>query len=257
MDNQRTALITGGTRGIGLGIAQALAREGWNLALNGRRLLADVEDVMAELATDGNQVTYHPADLSDAPAREGLIQSVVQAHGRLDLLVNNAGIAPKQRVDLLETTVESFEEVITINLMAPYFLAQAAARQFLQQEPGPLGKGMIVNINSISATVASVSRGEYCVAKAGLAMTTQLFAVRLGAEDIPVYEIRPGVTETDMTAGVKEKYDRLIADGLCVQPRWGQPSDIGKAVAALARGDFPYSTGQAITVDGGLTLSRL
>jgi NAD(P)-dependent dehydrogenase (short-subunit alcohol dehydrogenase family) len=178
--------------------------------------------------------------------------------GRLHVLVNNAGVAPRVRKDLLETSEEDFEYVLRTNLQGAYFLSQSAANWMIEQKSSDHSfEGCIINISSISATVASINRGEYCVAKAGMSMATLLFAARLGAHDIPVYEIRPGVTETDMTSGVKEKYDRLIDEGLCVQKRWGLPKDVGLAAAALVRGDFPYSTGQVIMVDGGLTLPRL
>ncbi len=172
--------------------------------------------------------------------------------------MNNAGVAPKERRDILEATEESFDQVISTNLKGTYFLTQLAANWMIQQKQrDPDFTGSIINVSSISATVASVNRGEYCVSKAGLSMATQLFAVRLGEFDIPVYEVRPGVIDTDMTSGAKAKYDKLIAEGLCVQQRWGYPEDVGKAVAALALGNFPYSTGQVIMVDGGLTIPRL
>jgi NAD(P)-dependent dehydrogenase (short-subunit alcohol dehydrogenase family) len=176
----------------------------------------------------------------------------------LNLLVNNAGVAPKVRADLLETSEESYDFVVDTILKGVFFLSQAFARDMVAaKRADPAFSAAIINITSISATVVSINRGEYCIAKAGLSMLTQLFATRLGADGIPVYEVRPGVIKTDMTAGVTEKYDKLIADGLCVQPRWGLPEDIGKAVAGLARGDFPFSTGQVVMVDGGLTIPRL
>jgi len=178
--------------------------------------------------------------------------------GRLNVLVNNAGIAPRVRADILEATEESFEEVMRVNLQGPYFLTQSVARWMIEQRRAdPKFRGCIINISSISATVASTNRGEYCVSKAGLSMATRLWAVRLGEFGIPVYEVRPGITRTDMTAGAREKYDRYIAEGRLLQPRWGLPDDVGRAVAALVRGDFPYSTGQAFVVDGGYTLQRL
>jgi NAD(P)-dependent dehydrogenase (short-subunit alcohol dehydrogenase family) len=174
------------------------------------------------------------------------------------VLVNNAGVAPKERKDILETSEESFDRLISTNLKSTYFLTQLAANWMIGQKKTDTSfTSCIINVSSISATVASVNRGEYCVSKAGLSMVTQLFAVRLGEFDIPVYEVRPGVIYTDMTAGVKEKYDKLFENGLAVQNRWGYPDDVGKAVTALALGNFPYSTGQVIMIDGGLTLSRL
>jgi 3-oxoacyl-[acyl-carrier protein] reductase len=172
--------------------------------------------------------------------------------------VNNAGIAPKERKDVLETTEASFDDVLSTNLKGNYFLTQLAANWMIEQKKSDAGfMGSIINVSSISATVASVNRGEYCISKAGLSMSTQLFAVRLGEFDIPVYEVRPGIISTDMTSGVKAKYDKLISEGLTVQNRWGFPDDVGRAVASLASGNFPYSTGSVIMVDGGLTIPRL
>ena len=176
----------------------------------------------------------------------------------MNLLVNNAGMAPRERKDVLETSELSFHEVMDVNLSGPFFLTQQVARHMLEKKGSDPGfSACIVNISSVSASLASVNRGEYCISKAGMSMMTQLFAVRLGESDIPVYEIRPGVTSTDMTAGVKEKYDRMIEEGLTLQRRWGVPGDVGKVVASLARGDLAYSTGQVIMVDGGMTIGRL
>ena len=256
--NKPVAIITGGTRGIGLGVAKSLAREGYDLTVCGMRPAEAVADTVAELESLGAKVLYVVCNVADRAARENLMQQVRDTFGRLDVLVNNAGIAPRERKDLLEASEESYEEVMRTNLQGPYFLTQQAARWMVEQKQANADWwGCIVNVSSISATVASVNRGEYCVSKAGMSMATQLWAARLGEYDIPVYEVRPGVTATDMTSGVKDKYDKLIADGLCVQQRWGVPEDTGKAVAALARGDFPYSTGQVIMVDGGWPLPRM
>lgn len=254
----KTVLITGGSRGIGLGIAQTLAAEGWNVAINGTRPAQDIAPVMEMLRKWGGKVIYCQGSIGEAAGRAAMLEKVKAEFGHLNLLVNNAGIAPPERKDLLEATEESFDLLMAINLKGPYFLSQAAANWMIREkEKDSLFEGMIINITSISATVASVNRGEYCVAKAGLSMATQLFASRLGEFNIPVYELRPGIIKTDMTAGVTEKYDRLIGSGLTVQKRWGFPEDVGKAVASFARGDFPYSTGQVMMVDGGLTISRL
>ena len=255
---KRVALITGGARGIGFGIAQCLAGENFDLALCGVRDEAAAADALETLRNSGAEVLYVQADVGDAAARRGLIEAVKNRFGRLHVLVNNAGIAPRQRADILEATPESFQEVLRTNLEGPYFLTQACANWMIEQQRSEAAfRGCIINVSSISATVASVSRGEYCVSKAGVSMATQLWATRLGEFDIPVYEVRPGVVRTDMTAGVKAKYDKLLSEGLAIQPRWGLPEDVGKAVAALARGDFPYSTGQVVMVDGGLTVPRL
>lgn len=254
----KVALITGGTRGIGLGIAQALAKEGFSLALNGMRPEESVREVLDELGKVAPEVAYFPGDIGSTEARQAMIDGIRERFGALHALVNNAGVAPKERKDILEASEESFEYVVKTNLQGPYFLTQLAANWMVEQKKeNAEGFYCIVNVGSISATIASVNRGEYCVAKAGISMATLLWSARLGEFDIPVYEVRPGVTKTDMTSGVAEKYDKLIAEGLTVTPRWGYPDDNGKAVAALARGDFPYSTGQVILVDGGLTLPRL
>ncbi|MCC5838885.1 MAG: 3-ketoacyl-ACP reductase [Opitutales bacterium] len=256
--SRTTALVTGGSRGIGLGIARVLAKQGVHLAINGMRPESAVAETLDELRALGVDVIYCPGDIGSAESRTAMLDKVRNEFGQLNWLVNNAGVAPKQRLDVLETTEESFEHVVGTNLQGAFFLTQAAARWMLEQKEAQPGfAGGIINISSISATVASINRGEYCIAKAGLSMATQLFATRLGEAGIPVYEIRPGVTRTDMTSGVSEKYDKLIADGLCVTRRWGEPDDIGKVAGALVRGDFPYSTGQVFMVDGGLTIPRL
>jgi NAD(P)-dependent dehydrogenase (short-subunit alcohol dehydrogenase family) len=254
----RVALITGGSRGIGLGVARSLATEGYDLAICGLRTERQVADILEELGREGTQVLYCQADVSDRRARTDLILATRERFGHLNLLVNNAGVAPRVRADILQATEESYDRVMDINLKGPYFLAQAVANWMIEQKTrDPAYVGQIVNITSISATTASPSRGEYCISKAGLSMATKLWAARLGEFDIPVYEVRPGIIYTDMTEPVKKKYDRLIGDGLLVQSRWGMPADVGKAVAMLARGELPYSTGQVIAVDGGFSLSRL
>ena len=254
----KTALITGAGRGIGHGIALCLAREGVNIAI------LDVlpGDAVAEnvqlLADEGADVLYCRGDVTSAEDRARVLSEVEVRFGGLNVLVNNAGVAPKVRADILEAGEESYDWVMNINLKGPYFLTQAAANWMIrQQEAEPAFEGCVVNVSSISATVASPSRGEYCISKAGVSMATRLWAVRLGEFGIPVYEIRPGVIRTDMTAVVTEKYDKLIAEGLCLQKRWGLPEDIGRAVAMIVRGDIAYSTGQVIMVDGGLDISRL
>jgi 3-oxoacyl-[acyl-carrier protein] reductase len=254
----RVAIITGGSRGIGYGIAVELAQNGFDLAINGIRPSIEVENVVQSLKAYGNDVIYCQGDISLKAARERMIDQIKNHYGRLHILVNNAGIAPKVRMDILEATEESFQEVMTTNLQGPYFLTQAIANWMIdQKKQDHLFEGCIINITSISARLASVNRGEYCMAKAGLSMATQLFAVRLGEFNLPVYEVCPGVIHTDMTAGIIEKYDKLISEGLCILKRWGEANDVGKAVSALALGYFPYSTGQVIMVDGGLTVPRL
>ncbi len=255
---KKVALITGGSRGIGYGIAQALAKEGWSLAINGMRPASNVSEVLDTLKTVDNEVIYCRGNIGDKAERQTIIQQTIEHFGHLNVLVNNAGVAPKERKDLLEMSEESFDRVLNINLKGTFFLSQLAAKEMVKAKAeNPDFSGAIINISSISATVISINRGQYCISKAGMSMVTQLFATRLGQDEIPVYEVRPGIIATDMTSTVKEKYDKLFAEGLSVQPRWGYPDDVAKAVAGLVRGDFPYSTGQVIMVDGGMTMQRL
>jgi 3-oxoacyl-[acyl-carrier protein] reductase len=255
---RKVTLITGAGRGIGLGIAKCLAADGCDLAVCDIQPAVAVQGALDELRQLGAEVLYCLADVSDAAARGRCLAEIKERFGRLNVLVNNAGIAPRVRADILEAGEESFEQVLRVNLQGPYFLTQAVANWMIEQSRENTDfEGCIVNISSVSATVASPNRGEYCISKAGVSMATKLWAARLGEFNIPVYEIRPGVIKTDMTAAVQEKYDRLIAEGLMAQRRWGFPEDIGKAVAMLVRGDLPYSTGQVILVDGGMTLQRL
>lgn len=255
---RKVALVTGGSRGIGLGISKCLAGEGHNLAICGRRPEAQVRDVLSELRTSAVEVFYIQADIASRDDRERLLSEIKKHFGCLNVLVNNAGVAPANRVDILEASEESFDRVMDVNLKGPYFLTQASARWMIEQKQANSNyEGCIINISSISATFASPNRGDYCISKAGLSMATKLWAARLGEFGIPVYEVRPGVVMTDMTAAVEERYDKLIAEGLTIQRRWGLPEDIGRAVAMLVRGDLAYSTGQVIMVDGGLMVHRL
>jgi 3-oxoacyl-[acyl-carrier protein] reductase len=255
---RRTALVTGGTRGIGLGIARALAGKGFDLALNGVRDEGAVATVLGGLRALGGEAHYVRADIGDRSDRARLVATVRERLGRLHVLVNNAGVAPQARADILEAGEESFDRVLGVNLKGPYFLTQSVARWMAEQKDNDDEyAACVVNVTSISATVASPNRGEYCVSKAGLAMASQLWAVRLAALGIPVYEVRPGIIDTDMTAGVRERYDALINAGLVPERRWGTPEDVGRVVAALATGEMPYATGAVLIVDGGLTLPRL
>jgi NAD(P)-dependent dehydrogenase (short-subunit alcohol dehydrogenase family) len=252
------ALVTGGSRGIGRGVAEALAREGHDLAVVGVRPAPEVEESLAGLRGAGAGVLYVQADIGDDDSADRIVAAVRGRYGRLDVLVNNAGVAPKERKDILEAGRESFDRLVRINLRGPYFLTQAVARFMLEQRPAAAGaRGCIVFVTSVSATVVSTNRGDYCVSKAGLAMASQLWAARLAGDGITVYEVRPGVIRTDMTAAVAAKYDALFAQGLALQARWGTPDDVGRAVAMLVRGDLPYSTGQVISVDGGMTVQKL
>jgi 3-oxoacyl-[acyl-carrier protein] reductase len=253
-----TALITGGTRGIGLGIARALAKEGCNLALCGVRDEREVAPTLDDLRAAGVTVDYFAADLSSAADRARLLDDVRAKLPAVNALVNNAGMAPRVRADILDATEDSFEELMRTNLQGPYFLTQAIAKdQAARRRADPSFAARIVFVTSVSAEMVSTNRGEYCVSKAGLAMAVRLFAARLAPEGIPVYEVRPGIVATDMTAGVKDLYDRRIAEGLVPERRWGRPEDVGRVVAALVRGDLPYATGTVIHVDGGLSVPRL
>ncbi|MFQ5752510.1 MAG: 3-ketoacyl-ACP reductase [bacterium] len=254
----RVALITGGSRGIGFGIAHCLARDGYNLVISGLRDASVVEESLKSLAEFGIDILYSQSDVSKTEDRTRLLDETKKHFGKLHVLVNNAGVTPGERHDILDATEESFERILRVNLQGPYFLTQAVGKWMIRQKKVRADfRACIINIASISSTIASVNRGEYCISKAGLSMATKLWAVRLAAFDIPVYEVRPGIIATDMTAKVKEKYDKLIADGLLLQARWGLPEDVGRAVNMLVSGELSYATGQVIMVDGGLAMPRL
>lgn len=258
-----SALITGAGQGIGRGIALALASAGYDIIAND--LFADpsnrekgVYEVKERVEALGRRCLPLAADIADVTTHQRLIADAVTEFGGIDLLVNNAGVAPRVRLDLLETTTESYDRLMSINARGAFFLTQAVAQQMIGQVAVKrTHTPQIVFITSVSAEVSSPSRGEYCVSKAALSMTARLFAHRLAEYGIPVFELRPGIIATDMTTGVKEKYDRLIADGLVPQNRWGTPEDIGQAVVGLAQGYFNYSTGAVIEVGGGFGIPRL
>jgi NAD(P)-dependent dehydrogenase (short-subunit alcohol dehydrogenase family) len=252
------ALVTGSRRGIGFGIARRLAAEGFDLIVNGTGGAPEIRERISELERLGARVLYCRADVSVGSDRARMLEEAYAAFGRISVLVNNAGVAPSVRADILEATEESYDRVMGINLKGPYFLTQAVARRMVDaRKQGSTEPFRIVNVSSVSARVASTNRGEYCVSKAGVSMATKLWAVRLAEYDIGVYEVQPGIIRTDMTAGVTAKYDSLIAGGLIPQKRWGLPEDVGSAVAMIARGDLGFSTGQVILVDGGQLLERL
>jgi NAD(P)-dependent dehydrogenase (short-subunit alcohol dehydrogenase family) len=252
------ALVTGGSRGIGLGIAKALAQAGYDIVITGRREAAHAACSLEQLKSCGVRAEYIPADVSNGSDRRRLLETVENHFGKLNVLVNNAGIPPRVRADVLEASEDVFDEVIAVNLKGPYFLTQSVANWMIRQKQADSSfRGCIINIGSISATVASLSRGDYCISKAGIAMATKLWAVRLAEFGFNVYEIRPGIIATDMTAAVKSKYDALIEAGLLLEKRWGTPDDVGAAAAMLARGDLPYASGSVLILDGGLTLPRL
>jgi 3-oxoacyl-[acyl-carrier protein] reductase len=262
--DRKVALVTGASRGIGRAIAIELARADYDVMINYATNQAAAEEACAAVreasANEGVRVSTCGANVAKASDREELLQKTRDQFGRLDFLVNNAGIAPEKRTDLLDASVESFDQLIDVNLKGPYFLTQAVARWMIEQRSsGEFDdyRPAIVNITSVSAYAASPERGDYCVSKAGLSMMTKLYAARLAKEGINVYEIRPGVIATDMTAGVKAKYDGLIDADLTPIRRWGTPDDVGRACAAIAIGMFPFSTGEVINVDGGFHLRRL
>ncbi len=261
--SRRVAVVTGASRGIGRAIAIELGRTGFDVLINFRANETEAKKarrLVQEVAGEQARVEIFSADVASETDRQRLVDHTREIFGRLDLLANNAGIAPEKRVDILDTRAESFDHLIDVNLKGPFFLSQLVARWMIEQKNSGAFTDYtpaIINIGSISSYAASPERAEYCISKAGMSMMTSLFATRLAAEGINVYEIRPGVIATDMTAKVTEKYDKLIADGLTPIKRWGKPEDVGRAVAAVAAGSFPFSTGEVINVDGGFHLRRL
>ncbi|GHT35828.1 3-ketoacyl-ACP reductase [Planctomycetales bacterium] len=266
----KVALITGGLRGIGLGISKSLSAEGFSLALCGSREPEQVQEQLLALqnlslqnlsqrySVSDRKIAYYRCDVGSKNDRCTLVENVRRDFGQINLLVNNAGVGAKVRDDVLAMTEENYDWLMKINLQGPFFLTQQIANLMVEQKHTDSNSyAGIVNISSISATFASTNRGEYCMSKAAVSMATQLWSVRLAEYGIPVYEIRPGLIQSDMTAGVTAKYDKIIAEGGVPQRRWGFPEDVGKVVAMLARGDLSYSTGQVIMVDGGMSIPRL
>lgn len=251
---RKTAIVTGGSRGIGYAIVKQLLSEGINVVIMHAHESAKTEQNLGGLKGSFTHIT---GDISNPEDRIRCVETAIQTFGRVDILVNNAGIAPLKRVDLLEMTEESFERVLSVNLKATMFLTQLVAKQMIRQPQQPDNSGTIINIASISSDAVSLNRGEYCISKAGLSMLTKLFAARLASEGIHVYELRPGIIETDLTAGVKEKYDAMFERGICPINRWGQPEDVAKAVSLLCSGYLSYSTGDVINVDGGFHIRQL
>jgi NAD(P)-dependent dehydrogenase (short-subunit alcohol dehydrogenase family) len=252
-------VITGGARGIGLGIAKALLTEDCQLLLNGVRPAAEVQPVLEELRQTGRRVEYVSANVGTAAGRREIIDAALTHFGRIDSLVNNAGITSPGRKDILfDADEETFDHVLEINLKGPFFLTQLAAQQMVKQRAAEPGfRGSVIFVSSISADFVSTNRGDYCLTKSALGMATKLWAVRLAEFGIDVYEIRPGVIRSDMTAGVTEKYDKLISEGLTLDRRWGEPEDVGKAARALIFRDIPYATGQVLRIDGGMTIRAM
>ncbi len=256
-------LVTGASRGLGRGIAVEAAAEGLSVAINYATNAAAAEETVAlcraAAGSEDQRFVAVRGDIGVPADREAILTHTLDAFGRLDALVNNAGVAPRVRADLTETSEASFEELLRINLQGPFFLTQAVARHWLARaHECALPAGFkIIFVTSISADTASINRGEYCISKAGLAMTSQLWALRLAAENVQVLELRPGIMATDMTAGVTGKYDALIAEGLVPQRRWGTAEDVGRAVRAILAGAFPFTTGDVIHLDGGFHIRRL
>jgi NAD(P)-dependent dehydrogenase (short-subunit alcohol dehydrogenase family) len=267
-DKRPIAFITGASRGIGRGIAIELANHGYDLAgssrfLDSRMSENGIFEVKQRVEEGGSAFLPVRGDVSIFEDHQRMVAEVVDHFGRIDLLVNNAGVAPKQRLDVLDTQPESFDRVMSTNARGPFFLTQRVARQMIEQVQSQADgslvgfKPKIVFVTSVSVYMSSPSRAEYCLSKAALSMTASIFADRLSEHGINVYEVRPGIIKTDMTAGVQDKYDRLIEGGLIPQGRWGLPEDVGKAVVALVSGGFEYSTGAVIEVSGGMNIRRL
>ncbi len=255
----KVALVTGSRRGIGLGILKALAKEGYLTVMSAASPAEKAEEILEELKGEGIETVYQPCDISAAEDRKNLLEKVIDQFGRLDVLVNNAGVAPLQRLDILQTTQESFERVVGVNLEGTFFMCQEGANWMIHLK----SKGLedysprIVNISSMSAYTSSTNRGEYCISKAGISMVTKLFADRLAEYGIPVFEVRPGIIMTDMTAGVKEKYEKMIEEGITPIRRFGYPEDVAKCVVAACSGLLDFSAGQVLNADGGFELRRM
>jgi NAD(P)-dependent dehydrogenase (short-subunit alcohol dehydrogenase family) len=256
--DKRVAIVTGAGRGIGRGIALALAERNWAVVVNYRSNAEAANEAVQMIQQNGGEAVAIQANVGELDTHPGFIAEVIDTYGRVDMLVNNAGMGPRVRLDILEMTVDSYDEVMAVNLKGPMFLTQSIANKMIDLlQANKIDAPKIVNIGSISSYTSSTGRGEYCVSKAGLSMMTALFADRLAEHGINVYEIRPGIIKTDLTSGVKDKYDKLIGEGLTPIKRWGEPDDIGKAIVAIAEGYLPFSTGEVINVDGGFHLHRL
>jgi NAD(P)-dependent dehydrogenase (short-subunit alcohol dehydrogenase family) len=257
--SRKVAIVTGSSRGIGRGIVLALAERNWDTVINYRGNRQAAEGTQEAVKAQQVNSIVVQGNVASAEDREKLVQATANEFGRIDLLVNNAGMGPRQRVDMLEVGEGSYDEVMTTNLKGPFFLTQRVANEMIQLiEEEKISSPKIVNVGSISAYTSSPARAEYCISKAGMGMMTLLWADRLAEYGINVYEIRPGIIATDLTSVVKDKYDRLILEeGITPVRRWGQPEDIGKAVVAIAEGLLPFSTGEIINVDGGFHISRL
>ena len=256
MIENRVAVVTGATRGIGYGIAKQLTSEGYAVAILGTLDEINVKPQLDILRESGLPILYFKGNLKSSDAREAFVKCIMKKYRRIDVLVNNAGVAPKQRIDILEIDEESYDFVMDINLKGTFFLTQLISNVMIEGVEKDI-RPIIINIGSMSAYTSSTSRGEYCISKAGISMITKLFADRLAQYNINVYEVRPGIIFTDMTSMVKEKYDDLIDNGLTPIKRWGYPQDIANAVSVFASGKLSFSTGEVVNVDGGFHLRRL
>lgn len=259
MKSNPVAIITGASRGIGRAVAMALASEGFDIAAIARSVDSEGMEILGN-EVEKRGVGFFPVgfDISCTSCHKEIVANILERYGRIDILVNNAGVAPLQRNDILDMTEESYDRVMNINLKGPFFFAQKIAKEMIWlkekiQDYSP----MIVFMTSVSAVRSTTNRTEYCISKAGLSMASTIYADRLSREGILVFEVRPGIIETDMTAKIKDKYDKLIADGLVPQKRWGLPDEIGKAVASLARGDWNFSTGMVFEISGGLNIHKI
>lgn len=259
MNNKPVAVITGASRGIGRAVAIALAAEGFDIAAIARSVDSEGMEILGpEVEKHGGQFFPVGLDISCTGCQKEVVSNILERYGRIDILVNNAGIAPLQRNDLLEMTEESYDRVMNVNLKGPVFFAQKIAKEMIWLRPQLSGYNpVIIFVTSVSASLSTTNRTEYCVSKAGLSQATRVFADRLSKEDILVFELRPGIIQTDMTARIKDKYDKLIHEGLVPQKRWGLPEEIGKAVASIARGDWNFSTGMVFEISGGLNIHKL
>jgi 3-oxoacyl-[acyl-carrier protein] reductase len=254
----RVALVTGGSRGIGFGIAKKLAQEGIDLAINGVRAESDAANSLAELRSFGVRVEYVQGNIGTSEGRKGIIQGLRDKFGAIDILVNNAGVAPKVRSDVFEISEEDYDYVVDINQKGTFFMTQAIAKWMAEaKQANPERLFTIITVTSVSAVMASIHRASYCMSKVAASMMSTVMAIKMAEFDIPVYEIRPGVIETDMIEAVRESYHKAVKSGFTLEQRMGMPEDIGKVAAALVRGDLPYSTGQIISVDGGMTVQRM
>jgi 3-oxoacyl-[acyl-carrier protein] reductase len=259
MNSKPVAIITGASRGIGRAVAIALASEGFDIAAIARCVDSEGMEILgSEIEKHGAEFFPIGLDISCTSCHKEVVANILERYGRIDILVNNAGVAPLLRNDILEMTEESYDRVMNINLKGPVFFAQKIAREMIwMKEQIAVYKPMIIFITSVSAVLSSTNRSEYCISKAGLSMASTVYSDRLSKESILVFEVRPGIIKTDMTAKIKDKYDKLIAEGLVPQKRWGLPEDIGKAVASLARGDWDFSNGMVFEISGGLNIHKI